>query len=261
MGKLVHSEEIPVAAPTMMHDFAITENFVIFMDLPVLFDLEAALGGKGFPYKWNEEYGARLGVMPRGGSAAETAWVEIDPCYVFHPMNAYERSGSIVMDVARYPELWRNGPNAFEPAALHRFRIDVAGRKVAEEPLDERAIEFPRVDDRRCGLRNRYGYAVLNAVNPDAGASLVKYDLDGGGSEVHAFAPGRTPGEGVFVPARDAAGEDEGWIVTYVYDRARNASDFVVLDASRMAAAPVATVPLPARVPFGFHGNWIPDPL
>jgi hypothetical protein len=99
----VQSEEIPVAGSTMIHDFAITDSSVIFMDLPVVFDLESALTGKGFPYKWDDDYGARLGIMPRGGSAAEITWVEIDPCYIFHPMNAYERAGSIVLDVAERP--------------------------------------------------------------------------------------------------------------------------------------------------------------
>jgi carotenoid cleavage dioxygenase len=259
-GKLVQSEEIPVAGSTMIHDFAITDSSVIFMDLPVVFDIESALTGEGFPYKWSDDYGARLGVMPRGGSAAEITWVEIDPCYIFHPMNAYERGGSIVLDAARYPELWREDANDFSPARLHRYTIDVAAGKVSEEPLDDRPIEFPRINDRHNGLHNRYGYAVANAVNPDAGTSLIKYDLESGASETHEFGPGRTPGEGAFAPASDASGEDEGWIVTYVYDRTRNATDLVVLDANRFSDAPVATVPLPVRVPFGFHGNWIPDP-
>jgi carotenoid cleavage dioxygenase len=244
----------------MIHDFAITDSSLIFMDLPVVFDLESALTGKGFPYKWDDDYGARLGVMPRGGSAAEISWVEIDPCYIFHPMNAYERGGSIVLDVARYPELWRADANEFNPALFHRYTIDAAAGKASEETLDDRPIEFPRIDDRRNGLRNRYGYAVANAVNPDEGTSLLKYDLESGASEVHDFGEGRTPGEGVFVAASDGSGEDEGWVLTYVYDRTRNASDFVVLDASHFGNAPVATVPLPGRVPFGFHGNWIPDP-
>ena len=61
----------------------------------------------------------------------------------------------------------------------------------------------------------------------------------------------------MFVPA--AAGEDAGWLMCYVYDATRDRSDFVVLDASDIAKPPVAVVHLPARVPLGFHGNWIPD--
>jgi carotenoid cleavage dioxygenase len=64
----------------------------------------------------------------------------------------------------------------------------------------------------------------------------------------------------VFVPASADASEDEGWVMSFVYDRARDASALVVLDAASFDGPPVATVALPQRVPFGFHGNWIPDP-
>ena len=63
------------------------------------------------------------------------------------------------------------------------------------------------------------------------------------------------PGEAVFVPA--GTGEDAGWLMCYVYDAALDRSSFVVLDASDITKPPVAVVPLPARVPLGFHGNWI----
>jgi carotenoid cleavage dioxygenase len=260
-GNLVQSEVIDVPGPTMMHDFAITEQHVIFMDLPVVFDIQGV--ARGMPYAWSDDYGARLGVMPRGGGTADVRWLEIEPCYVFHPFNAYQQNGSIVLDVARYPDLWRGGSATFQVAHPHRFVLDLEAEKVAEQPLDDLAIEFPRVDDRLGGLAHRYGYAVINTRDDGRGlrlTGLVKYDLATGKSEVHDFGPGRQPGEGVFVPASANAGEEEGYVLAFVYDAARDGSDFVVLDASRFAGPPIATVPLPQRVPFGFHGNWVPDP-
>jgi carotenoid cleavage dioxygenase len=61
------------------------------------------------------------------------------------------------------------------------------------------------------------------------------------------------------VPRTDAAAEDDGWLMSYVYDATTDRSDVVVLHAQDLAAGPVATVHLPQRVPFGFHGNWVPD--
>ena len=258
-GRLVQSEEIPVAGPTMIHDFAITDGHLVFMDLPVVFTPSNLAEGR-FPYAWNDDYGARLGVLPRGGHGGEVRWLEIDPCYVFHPMNAFERGGRIVLDVARYERLWDQGADAFEPAFLHRFTLDLASGKVAEERLDDRSIEFPRVDERRLGLPNRYGYAVSDAIVPGRRESqLVKYDLETGASRAHEFGAGRRPGEAVMVPAGPDAGEDEGYVLSLVHDAARDASELVVLDASRFDAAPIARVALPQRVPFGFHGNWLPD--
>jgi carotenoid cleavage dioxygenase len=259
-GQLVQSEAVEVPAPTMVHDFAITGGHVIFMDLPVVFDLELAQAGQ-LPYRWSDTYGARLGVMPRGGRTADVRWCDVGPCYVFHTMNAWEDGDTVVMDVVRYPELWRQSPAVFAAAHLHRWRIDLAGRRVREEALDDRAVEFPRCDERRTGLAHRYGYAVDTARGADdqTGTALVKYDLRRGTAETHDFGAGCVPGEPVFVPAPAGRDEDDGWVLSYVYDAARDGSDLVLLEASRFTALPVATVRLPRRVPFGFHGSWIAD--
>ena len=259
-GRLVQSEVIEVPGPTMIHDFAITDRHVVFMDLPLVFDLELAMAGT-MPYRWSDEYGARLGVMDRGRANGDVRWFEIAPCYVFHPLNAFEADGAIVLDVVRYPEMWRPGAEWSAESRLHRWRVDLAAGRVHEQALDDRLIEFPRCDERRVGLSNRYGYAVDTGrgANVNTGTSLIKYDLSTGSSSTHDFGPQRVPGEGVFVPAAPNAGEDEGWLLAYVYDGARDGSDLVILDAADFRAKPVATIPLPQRVPFGFHGSWIPE--
>jgi len=259
-GELVRSVEIPVPGATMMHDFAITERHVLFMDLPVVFDIEQALSGEGgMPYHWSDEYGARIGVMPRSGGAADVRWYEIAPCYVFHPWNAFETAdGRIVLDVARYPELWRRNSSRFDTASAYRFTLDPKTGTVKEERLDERPIEFPRVDDRLGGSRHRYGYTVAAVGGADEGfRGLLKYDFEKGGAVEHDFGPGRATGEGVFVPG--GRGEDEGYVLSYVYDEGTNSSVLSILDAQNLAKPPLAEVALPQRVPFGFHGNWIGD--
>jgi len=259
-GRLVQSEVIEVPGPTMIHDFAITERHVVFMDLPVVFDLGLAMAG-GMPHRWSDEYGARVGVMPRGGTNGDVRWFDVAPCYVFHPLNAFDQDGAVVVDVVRYPELWRHHAMSAAKARLHRWVIELPTGRAREHALDDRAIEFPRCDERRVGLPNRYGYAVDtgDGVDRSTGTSLVKYDLRAGTSVAHDFGPGRVPAEPVFVPAAPAAGEDEGWVLTYVYDAARNGSDLVILDGGDFAGEPVAAVTLPQRVPFGFHGSWMPD--
>ncbi len=258
-GRLVRSVPIDVPGPTMMHDFAITERHVLVMDLPVVFDFERAVRGQ-MPYRWDDDYGARVGVMERGDDSGRIRWFEVEPCYVFHPMNAWEKDGRITVDVARYPELWRQGSDRFDLASLHRWELDLASGAVRETALDDRPIEFPRTDDRLTGLPCRYGYAVRNlSSTTDEATSLLQYDLRSGASVEHDFGPGRFPGEGVFAPDPASRDENAGWILTIVYDAARGCSDFVILDARDFAAAPVAVVHLPCRIPFGFHGNWMAD--
>jgi len=258
-GELIRSVPIDVPGPTMMHDFAITDGHVLIMDLPVVFDFERAMRGS-MPYRWGEDYGARVGVMKRGDETGAMQWFDVQPCYVFHPMNAYENDGRITVEVARYPELWREGSDRFDLASLHRWEFDLRAGTVVETALDDRPIEFPRIDDRLCGLQHRYGYAVrnLSSVQEEA-TSLLKYDLRTGASLEHDFGPGHYPNEAVFAPDPSSREEDAGWLMSFVYDAANDRSDFVILDAQSFTAGPVATVHLPCRVPFGFHGNWMPD--
>ena len=258
-GKLVRSEPITIPESVMMHDWAITRDNVIFFDLPVVFDLET----QPFPFRWDDHHTPRVGVMPRTGGDADVRWFEIDPCYVFHPMNAFDDGDSVTVDVARHPTMFKRssvGPNDGGAPTLDRWTIDLSAGKVREERIDERGQEFPRVNETLLGSRHRFGYAV-GVVTRDAfdGTGYYKHDFVAGTSEAHSFGAGRVPSEFVFVPGEAATSEDDGWLMGYVYDAATDRSDFVILDAHDFTAAPVATVHLPARVPYGFHGSWIPD--
>jgi carotenoid cleavage dioxygenase len=258
-GELVQQKNIEIPAPVMMHDFNITASRVVFMDLPVVFDFDVAAAG-GMPFSFQRDNGARLGVMERGDSDADVQWLEIDPCYVFHPVNSYDNDGRVIIDVARYPTMWETGSTEFDTKAnLWRWEIDTVAGRVTETQLDDRPIEFGRVADHRVGLKNRFGYAVgsiRDAADPEVG-TLVKYDFDTGDSFAWNLGKGRDPGEFVFVSRPGSSDEDDGWLLGYVYDRFENRSSLLILDAAQPASEPLAEILLPQRVPFGFHGSWI----
>ena len=266
-GRLVHTQPIDVPGPTMVHDFALSRNYAIFLDLPVTFSLDAVLAG-GMPFGWDEEYGARIGLLSRDAAARgeQPRWFEIEPCYMFHIMNAWDDGPdgtSVWLDTGRHATMWKGAPDNFDPSYLWRYRFDLSTGAVHEEQLDDVQHSFPRIDDRVSALPNRYGWAVAPRSGEKerigAPSGIVKYDLTTGARTFHDFGPTTSTGEPVFVPASDAAGEDEGYLMTYVHDAATGVSSFVVLDAADMAAAPLATVVLPQRVPVGFHGSWIAD--
>ena len=254
-GELTINRPLDVKAHTMMHDFALTADYVVFMDLPVVFNLDVAIKGEGdMPYRWSDEYGARFGVMRRDDPFGPIRWFEINPCYVFHVANAYNDSNSIVLQAVRYPELWRDSGGFDADGVLWSWTIDLNTGSVSERQLDDRAVEFPRIDDRLATLAARYAVSVGDA-------RLVRYDLTTGDAVEHAFGTAESPGgpgEAVFVPSTEGpADESSGWYLGYVYDPARDGSDLVIIDALDFAAAPVARIKLPHRVPYGFHGNWI----
>ncbi|QRP48295.1 carotenoid oxygenase family protein [Amycolatopsis sp. FDAARGOS 1241] len=265
--------DIEVTGAPMMHDFSLTENHVVFYDLPVTFDPHqtpahvdvpdplTARTGRGvssLPYRWNEDYPARVGVMPREGGNGDVRWFDVEPCYVFHPLNAYDDGDRVVLDVVRHSRVFDralHGPAEGVPT-LDRWTVDLAAGKVLEERLDDHGQEFPRVDERLVGRAHRYGYAVAADGESRLTGALHKHDLHKGSLERHTFGPGRVPGEFVFVPSGVDAAEDDGVLMGFVFDAATQRSDLTLLDAATLET--VAAVHLPGRVPHGFHGNWVP---
>jgi carotenoid cleavage dioxygenase len=254
-GELLQVEPITVPGATMVHDFNITRNHVVFMDLPAVWDL-AGLEANGLPIVWDESYGARLGVMPRNGSDKDVTWYEINPCYVFHPLNAYEDGNNIVLDVCRMDDVMR--PDVASPPLLYRWVIDQDKGTVSETQLDDRPADFPRVCDTVVGLKNRYGYLAAFAPDLPVAAGFMKYDLENNSSLYHDLKGGQGS-EAVFVKDPDGSAEDDGWVLSYVYQPAEDKSEIVILDARDFDGEPVARIHLPVRVPAGFHGNWVPD--
>ena len=291
-GRVKKLVDVEVTGSPMMHAFSLTDDHVIIYDLPVTFDasgvpapkpaqwvtskvigrtriperLVAAMmkvGGSGFPYSWNPDYPARVGVFRRDGDGSDIRWLDVEPCYVYHPLNAYDDGPErIVLDVARHPKMFdtdRLGPNE-GPPTLDRWTVDLSAGKVIEERLDDRGQEFPRVDERLTGRRHRYGYSVATKSVPvgiDISDALLKHDLASGRTDVRAFGPSSHVGEFVFIPSGADAAEDDGVLMGFVHDDERGTTNLELLDAGSLDT--VATVHLPARVPYGFHGNWVPS--
>jgi len=260
-GRVRRAEDVALPGKPMVHDCAITRRYFLVLDLPVVFDLANLSDGIPLPYRWTPGYGARVGLLPRDGSASEIAWCEVDPCYVFHTLNAYDApDGRVVLDVVRHPKMFASdfrGPNE-GAATLERWTLDPRGGRALEQRLDERGLEFPRCDERRIGRPYRYGYAA--AFGEDlAFGPLLKYDLRDGKREAHDQGPARRFLEPIFVPRTPDAAEDDGWILAFVYDEAEARGDVVILHAQDFSGSPVATIHLPDRVPYGFHGSWIAD--
>ena len=261
-GRVRRSVNVPVPGGPMVHDCAITESRVVLFDLPVTFDLELAMAGTTLPYRWNPVYGARVGLLTREADAESTVWCELDDlCYVYHPLNAYDDGTNVIVDLAVHPKMFdtdTNGPNE-GPPVFERWTVDPVGRRVGRDVISEIPQEFPRMDERIIGRKHRYGYCATFETDP-SGISLgniIKHDLGAGTSQIHDLGGGRSSQEPVFVPKHDGAAEDEGWVMAYVHDPGRNAADVVIIDAQDFTAPPVATIHLPVRVPYGFHGNWV----
>ncbi|PBC65862.1 dioxygenase [Streptomyces sp. Tue6028] len=275
-GRVVRTTRIPVAGAPMMHDFALTEKYVVVFDLPITFDPAGAEHGDPVPYVWNTEHPMRVGLLPRAGGRVR--WFEVDPVYFSHTVNAYDEGSTVVVDMTTYPAPFQvagrasGGPYGAGTASVERWTVDLAHGRVRTRTLDDRPQEFPRVNETLVSRRHRYAYtaaaadltlAYLTADGdpPDRAFAnaLIKHDLFRGSTQVHRLPRDAAAGEAVFVPAQGARAEDDGYALAYVHNPDRGAADLVVLAAQDFTGEPLARIHLPGRVPLGFHGSWIAD--
>jgi carotenoid cleavage dioxygenase len=259
-GRVRKHVDIPLPGGPMLHDMAITEKYALVFDLPCVFNLDAAMKGASLPYYWDHDYEARIGFMPLDGGADDIKWVTIDPCYVFHPMNAYDDGDEVVLDAARHPKMFdreRRGPSEGDPV-LTRWRLNPSTGAAKEETVNDRPQEFPRINESLIGRSYRYGYSA-GVGTGFAQDTLMKTDLTTFAVQARTDQPRFGYGEPVFVARDGAVAEDDGWVMALRHDTQNDTSDLAIFDARAITDDPVAVVHLQVRVPNGFHGNWVPD--
>jgi len=258
-GALTTTVEVEIEHASMMHDFQITESHALLFDFPIHFDFDAL--SMGFPFRWVPHAPSRIGVLPRDGSSGAPTWIDVEQCFMFHSFNAFEQDGRIVLEGCRLPSLWVDGiHDASDTPQPWRWELDPENRTVSEDGMIDGRADFPQIDPRRAGRSHRISYALRFAEDTaDAGFAapdgVLRYDRST--SEMQVWdAGGDQPDEALFVPFGDA--EDAGYLLSVVFERATRRSYLAVLDATDVTAGPVARVRLPRRVPFGFHGTWLP---
>lgn len=266
-GIVLRQERFEAPYASMVHDFIVTERHVLFPILPLTGSMERARAGKP-AYAWEPDKGAFIGIMPRDGGAADIRWYQGEACYAFHVMNAWEEGSRIVADVMAFdePPLFpradgRPGDPKKQQARLTRWTFNLADETshFSQSVVEDISGEFPRIDDRRAGLRNRHGWYA--GTNPACGADdldgIVHLDADGARRDLYWLPEGDITSEPVFAARGDAEGD--GWILAVVWRARSGTSELLVFEAADIESGPVATVELPQRVPFGFHGNFVPE--
>ena len=264
-GAIIRAVPVPTTGPTLQHDFGLTTNHVVWLDMSLVFDHT----NPGLPFAWSDTYTPRIGVMPRTGPA-EVRWFEVEAGALLHVSNAYQNvAGDIVLEGPRYDRsAWEitdkftvgapghlGTPNG--GAVQTRWVLDPSTGKSSETVVDDLVTEFPTINEDYIGRANQFSYAMAFPGGGLDEYAVVKMDAASGQTTVAPMGDRRMPGEAVFVPAEDGTREDDGYLLTLVSDTKADASQLLVIDASNLDT--VAAVELPRRVPSGIHGNWIPD--
>jgi all-trans-8'-apo-beta-carotenal 15,15'-oxygenase len=273
-GGLTRYPAIRLPYPVMNHDFVLTARSLVFCLGPVVLNpLSMLLGFSSFDgaLKWDAARPTLILIVPRDG-AAKPRWLETEPFFQFHFAGGYDEAGFVVLDAARYDDFLTVGGAlrdyrcsnwpARGMAALTRLVLDPGSGTVESRPFQAgRANEFPRIDPRRTAARHRYVYMLSNPPDREYGLQqrVTRLDVETGAAASHDFGPYGYPGEPVFIPYRDGGEEDEGCVVTLVFDAASRRTDVVGLDGRDVSGTPLFSARLRHHVPFGLHGFFTPE--
>ncbi|MFP5272630.1 carotenoid oxygenase family protein [Coleofasciculus sp.] len=271
-GELLRTVPIDIPAPVMMHDFAITENYTLFLDMPLTFRPMRIMLGQ-LPIKFEAQNPSRIGILPRHGDNRTIRWFKISTSMLYHVGNAWEEGDEVVLLSTRTPDTYlfipqedngEGGDTEFEHFRMYRYRINLVTGAVKEELLNDLdvATEFPRINDDFTGRKTRYMYASRQATYMRPRLlldGLIKYDVETGSSQIHEFGRGRFGGDSAFAPRPGGTAEDDGWLLTMIWDAVEKRSELWVIDAQKFTNEPVARILMPQRVPYGFHAAWISE--
>ena len=272
-GTLIAFPAIPLPYAVINHDFVLTEHYFVFCLGPILVHpLKFILGLASFDgaLQWDGGRPTLILLVPRDGVGAPR-WIETDPFFQFHFANGFEQDGALIIDLTRYPDylhigqslrtFWHSDWSADGMAALMRLRIDLDNGHVTVRSFNTgNANEFPRINPRRTSRPYRYAYIANNSPAQEVGLQrrVTRVDMDSGATVSHDFGAGQYVGEPIFIPLDTERDEDDGVVVTLVFDADAKRTDVVGLDARDLAARPLFTARLRNHVPYSLHGYFTP---
>lgn len=261
-GKIVWTTAIDLPSCVMIHDAMVSATQIGFFDLPVGLDTELAMAGVALPFRFDPEGRSRVGLLDRGTPGERVQWLSVEPCYVFHVVNAFDDGADLVADLYCYDRTFDTGMGRLLGSALprlERWRMSPTATAVHRTVLDDLPAEFPRIDDAMAGRPYAHGYATQIARRDglDAFPGYVKINADHGTVARIDLPDHLQASEPIFVRASDGKTDEEGWLLAVEYDRTSDSSDLVIYDAHAFSAKPEARIHLPVRIPFGFHGAYL----
>jgi carotenoid cleavage dioxygenase-like enzyme len=265
----------------MMHDFGITEDYVVFHVVPITSSWERL--EHGLPhFGFDRGKPIHLGVLPRAGGAEDIRWFSAPTCFASHVMNAHNEGSLVHFDTPMakgnmFPFFPDTEGAPFEPheaaANMTRWTVDMLGNtdEIAMRRLTDLVGEFPRIDDRFAGMKNKYGWLLVQdmekPVDLPGGRSasgmmmntLARLDLETGTNDTYWIGSTSSFQEPAFIPRPGSTEEGDGYMVVIENRLAEMGSRLLLFDAMALAKGPIATIGLPFRIRQGLHGNWYPD--
>ncbi|XP_050880783.1 carotenoid 9,10(9',10')-cleavage dioxygenase [Lathyrus oleraceus] len=276
--KFVHKVDIKLNRCSLCHDIGVTQRYNVIMDFPLTIDLIRLLRG-GQLIKYDKKEYARIGIMPRYGDADSIKWFEVEPNCTFHVINSFENGDEVVVRGCRsldslIPKPDSSSNNYESLSRCYEWRLNMKTGEVKEKYLcGEKVVymDFPMINENYVGIKHKYAYTQV--VDPIA-SSTAEYVPKYGGlaklyleesceescikMEYHMFEKNTYCNGAAFVARDGGVEEDDGWIITFVHNEVTNKSQVHIIDTKNFSGETVAKIEMPYRVPYGFHGAFMP---
>lgn len=271
-GKRNIIAELPVEEPAYMHSFAVTENYIIFTEFPlVVKPLDLIMKNKAFikNFTWQPQRGTRFLVISKKEGNIVGQYVT-KPFFAFHHANAFEKDGFVHIDIVTYKDagivtgdiLYVNSDkpsNDNNRTQLERFSLSFNSGEITSEVLLAKSNEFPRINEKFDGMP--YHYVYLTGLNDNVEENKKVWDGEGlykintSTKEILEWSEkGCSSGEPVFVSAPNALEEDDGVVLAVILDHFHNNSFLLMLDGKSFKELGRANAP--HLIPAGFHGQY-----
>jgi len=261
-----------LAGATMIHDFIATQRHLVFFAPPLRLALAPFLLGRepyGDALRWRPEVGTEVLVVPIDRPEAPVRFTTA-PFYQWHFANAWDDGEQVALELVRMADfrsnLWLGALPTAVPSwewdgRYTRATLDLRARTATFDTALGVPCEFPRIAGAALTRRHRFVYLAA-ASSPQAARGpfdeLARFDVEAGRLETVSLGPDTSPSEPVFVRDPAGAAEDDGWLLSLVYDGRARSSHVAVLDARHLSDGPVARAHLGHPVPFTFHGQFAP---
>ncbi|XP_024531420.1 9-cis-epoxycarotenoid dioxygenase NCED4, chloroplastic [Selaginella moellendorffii] len=266
--------------PCLFHDFAITENYAIFPENQVVMKIQDVVLQNKMPIRGDTAKVPRFGVIPRIPTVGYSGvrWIDVPDWTSFHYINAWEEGTDkiVVLSSSITPVECLFDDVAGLSSRLHEIHLDLRSGRSWKQHVCSAGLDFGQINQKFLGRKNRYVYMCYYGPWPKF-SGLAKVDLDAprlprvvidGASDPdlsepcivasRRFEPGRFCNEPFFVAkGEEEDEEDDGYVLSYVHDEKSGVSELLIMDAKSPTLETVASIELPARVPYGFHGIFV----